>query len=509
MSKITTALISVSDKSGLDKLCKSLVDKNVELISTGGTLKAIEGMGFAVTPIDDYTGFPEMMDGRVKTLHPKVHGGLLARRDNEGHMASLKDHNMKEIGLVVVNLYPFESVSSKADSTLEQCIENIDIGGPSMIRSAAKNHASVTVLIDPNQYDLFIQEFDSKDGEISSELNFDFACQAFSRTAAYDAAISTYLTERSSLPPVQSIQLELAQSLRYGENPHQEAKFYRAKNQALNWKQLHGKELSYNNLLDLDAALDIAGEFQEPVCAIIKHTNPCGLSVGGSNIDNLKRAIMADPVSFFGGIAVFNNEITLEESEEMAKHFFELIIAPAFSTEAMDTLTKKKNIRLITYRDREDIPFVYRSAAGGLLSQQVDAVQEKAEDFKLVSKAKPSDKLLKQMEYANKAVKALKSNAVLFWKGSMAAGMGTGQMSRVDSIRFAVEKAKMADIDLTGSILASDAFFPFRDGVDLAIKAGATGIVQPGGSMRDQESIDACDEAGIPMVFTGLRHFRH
>jgi phosphoribosylaminoimidazolecarboxamide formyltransferase / IMP cyclohydrolase len=509
MSKIKTALISVSDKTGLDKLCKSLIDNKVEIISTGGTLKAIKSMGFPVTAIDDYTGFPEMMDGRVKTLHPKVHGGLLARRDNELHMNSLKENGMQEIGLVAVNLYPFEEVSSREDSTLEQCIENIDIGGPSMIRSAAKNHASVTVLVDPSQYTAFIREFESNDGEISSELNFDFACQAFSRTAAYDAVISSYLTDSSSLASLKSMQLELAQSLRYGENPHQEAKFYKTKGQSLNWSQHHGKELSYNNLLDLDAALDIAREFSEPLCAIIKHTNPCGLSVGGSNMENLDRAIMADPVSFFGGIVIFNAEVTIDESEEMAKHFFELIIAPSFSKTAMENLTKKKNIRLITYKDLEDLPIVYRSAAGGFLSQQADIVKEKAEDFQIVTKVRPDQSLLKQMEYANKAVKALKSNAVLFWKDSMAAGMGTGQMSRVDSIRFAIEKGKMANIDLSGSILASDAFFPFRDGVDLAIQAGALAIVQPGGSKRDQESIDACDEAGIPMVFTGLRHFRH
>ncbi len=510
---IKRALLSVSDKTGLTELARALSHRNVELFSTGGTLKFLREQGFAATAVEDYTGFPEMMDGRVKTLHPKVHGGFLARRDLPEHLAAADKHAIKLFDLVVVNLYPFESVTAKAETTFEEAVENIDIGGPAMIRSAAKNAAAVTVLVSAAQYAAFLENFEKGNG--STDLAFREKCrlEAYTRTAAYDAAISGYLATRAG-QKTQKLNLAEAQPLRYGENPHQGASYLVEAGTTPVWKQLHGKELSFNNILDLDIAIRLAADFEKPVCAIFKHTNPCGVSTGADQALILQQAMDCDPVSFFGGIVVFNRKLLPAAAEKLAPHFFELIIAPEFDAQAFEILKAKKNLRLIsvdlaaaTSRLVKDIRSV-PGAGGFLLQDQDQKLWEKA-DLKVVSKKAPDAAMLADLEFAFRVAKFVKSNAVVFAAAGRTLAIGAGQMSRIDSIRIAQTKADDAKLSLKGSVMASEAFFPFRDSIDTCATIGVAAVVQPGGSIKDGDSITAADEHGMALVFTGMRHFRH
>jgi phosphoribosylaminoimidazolecarboxamide formyltransferase/IMP cyclohydrolase len=515
MKKVKRAIISVSDKKGLKELSENLVKNNVEIFSTGGTLKFLLDNGINAKSIESYTEFPEMLDGRVKTLHPKIHGGILAKRDNKEHLKSLDDYNILTFDLVCINLYPFSEVIKKPNFTFEEAIENIDIGGPSMIRAASKNYQDVAVLVDPDQYPEFIKNMEKDSGKLSVEYLFELAVAAFNKTASYDSIISEYLNNIQSDYFPQTLNLTLAkkQSLRYGENPHQKASFYTTSlNTDLPWQCLHGKELSYNNILDLDAALRIVIEFKRPVCAIFKHTNPCGLATGKSQIENLKAAMVSDPVSYFGGIVAFNEIITRDTADLLSKEFLEIIVAPDFEPAAYEILSAKKNLRLVKVPDINTISetaLEIKTSAFGFLVQETDRHVIDKKTLKVVTKAKPNDSELDEMLFAFQVVKSIKSNAIVFTKDGTTLGIGAGQMSRVDSMEIAITKAGKFKHDLKGSFLASDAFFPFRDAVDRAIEAGVKGIIQPGGSIRDEESIKAADDAGIIMVFTDIRHFRH
>lgn len=515
MKKIKRAIISVSDKQGLDIFCKTLTKFGVEIFSTGGTLKYLMDNGINATAIESYTGFPEMLDGRVKTLHPKIHGGILARRENPEHMKNLEEHKILEFDLVCINLYPFEDVIQKSDFSFEEAIENIDIGGPSMIRAAAKNYQDVAVIVDPSQYENFMERLEKDSGSVSREYLFELAVAAFNRTGSYDSIISDYLNtlQGDYFPKTLNLTLNKKQDLRYGENPHQKASFYTTGvQQNLPWECLHGKELSYNNILDLDAALRIITEFDMPVCAIFKHTNPCGIAAGKSQIENLQSAMASDPVSYFGGIVAFNEPIKKETAEVLGKEFLEIIVAPDFDTEAFNILSAKKNLRLVKIADIKSIHrhlLEVKTSAFGFLLQEADRYVIKKEDLKVVSKAQPTPADIEELLFAFEVVKSIKSNAVVFTNHKMTLGVGAGQMSRLDSMDIAIRKAEKYNHVLKNSYLASDAFFPFRDAVDLAIKSGVKAIIQPGGSMRDNESIEAADEAGIIMVFTGIRHFKH
>ena len=515
MKKIKRAIISVSDKTGLDTLCKTLTRFGVEIYSTGGTLKYLMDNGINAISIESYTGFPEMLDGRVKTLHPKIHGGILARRDNAEHMKNLQDHEILEFDLVCINLYPFEDVIKKSDFSFEEAIENIDIGGPSMIRAAAKNYQDVAVLVDPSQYPNLIERLDKDAGLLSREYLFELAVAAFNRTGSYDSIISDYLNtlQGDYFPKTLNLTLNKKQELRYGENPHQKASFYTTGlHQNLPWECLHGKELSYNNILDLDAALRIVTEFEIPVCAIFKHTNPCGIAAGKSQLENLESAMASDPVSYFGGIVAFNEPIKTDAAEILGKEFLEIIVAPDFEPEAFKILSAKKNIRLVKIPDIKTIHrhmLELKAAAFGFLLQESDRYVLKKEDLKVVSKAQPDDADIEELLFAFEVVKSIKSNAIVFTKNKVTLGVGSGQMSRVDSIDIAIRKAEKYNHVLKNSYMASDAFFPFRDSVDMAIKAGVKAIIHPGGSLRDNESIEACNEAGVIMVITGIRHFKH
>lgn len=515
MKKIKRAIISVSNKSGLPELARCLQEHGVEIYSTGGTLKALHDEDVAAKSIESYTQFPEMLDGRVKTLHPKIHGGILAIRDNEDHMERIKEHNILEFDLVCINLYPFEEVIQKSDFSFEEAIENIDIGGPSMIRAAAKNYNDVAVLTDPSQYVTFIERMNENGGAVSQELRFDLAVQAFNRTGTYDSIISTYLNniQGDSFPNSLNMSMAKKQELRYGENPHQKASFYStALNRDLPWTCLHGKELSYNNLLDLDAALRVAVEFRDPTCAIFKHTNPCGISVGKSQVENFQDAMKTDPVSYFGGIVVFNTSVEVATAELLNKEFLEIIVAPSFDSKAFDILSSKKNIRLVEVPDMNELKLPameVKTSSFGFLVQENDRKIVGGEDLKIVSKEKPREGELEELLFAFQLVKTVKSNAIVLTKNRYALGIGAGQMSRVDSMQIAIEKAKRFNHEIKGAFLGSDAFFPFRDSIDLAAAEGVRGIIQPGGSIKDQEVIEAADEAGMIMAFTGIRHFKH
>ncbi|MCS6971700.1 MAG: bifunctional phosphoribosylaminoimidazolecarboxamide formyltransferase/IMP cyclohydrolase [Leptospiraceae bacterium] len=508
---VRRALLSVSDKSGLKGLAEELCKWGVSLCSTGGTLRFLREHGFAVEAVEEVTGFPEMLDGRVKTLHPKIHGGILARRESAEHLSALEKHAIPLWDLVVVNLYPFEQVS-KSGADFATTIENIDIGGPAMIRSAAKNAESVAVLVDPTQYPEFIAELQKHSGATSRTLREKWRLAAFRRTAEYDAAIAQWLSEKQS-SPIFYIALEQKQKLRYGENPHQEAGYFAPRDKKPSWQQLSGKELSFNNLLDLDIAIRLACDFHEPVCAIFKHTNPCGVAAGGEPALLAEKAMAADPVSFFGGIVVFNRTLDPAAAEKLSPHFFELIIAPDFAPEALAILQKKKNLRLIQFDPQAHDPQFpdVRSlpAAGGYLIQDQDLPLWHENALRVVSKAQPDFATLRELEFAFRVAKFVKSNAVVFAKDNMTLAIGAGQMSRIDSIHIAQRKAAEAGHSLAGSVLASEAFFPFRDSVDLAAQLGVRAIVQPGGSLRDEESIAAADEHGLVLVFCGMRHFRH
>ena len=504
------ALISVSDKTGIVEFAKELVEKfNYTILSTGGTAKLLASSGIPCTEVSDYTGFPEMMDGRVKTLHPKIHGGLLCLRANADHMKQASDNNINMIDLVVVNLYPFEATVAKADCTLEDAIENIDIGGPSMLRSAAKNHLDVTVVCDSSDYNAVL-EATANGGEQLLALRRKLALKVYQRTSAYDAAIATYLNKNynnGSLPETLNIGLPLVQTMRYGENPHQQAALYGDFNKY--FRQLHGKELSYNNIIDITAAADLISEFEKPTVAILKHTNPCGVASCDNLVEAWNQAFVTDTQAPFGGIIVVNRKLEADLATIIAQIFSEVIIAPEFSDEAMEILTKKKNLRLMisTYKTSEKLQV--KSVIGGLLAQTSDSIEELKANMKVVTKRQPTEEEWNAMLFGWKVVKHVKSNAIVYAGCERTLGVGAGQMSRVDSSQIAVWKAQQAGLSLNGSVVASDAFFPFADGLVAAAKAGATAAIQPGGSVRDEEVIKAADENNMAMVFTSIRHFRH
>jgi phosphoribosylaminoimidazolecarboxamide formyltransferase/IMP cyclohydrolase len=516
MAKIQRALISVSDKTGLVAFAQVLAQAGIEIISTGGTAKALRDAGLTVKDISEHTGFPEMLDGRVKTLHPKVHGGLLYIRGNETHEAAVKTHGITPIDLVVVNLYPFEATVAKPGVNLHDAIENIDIGGPSMLRSAAKNHDSVTVVVDPLDYAEVAMQI-SENGNTTLELRRKLCQKVYARTAAYDAAIASHLqkefsAEKSFLPPTLTISAPLVQPLRYGENPHQAAALYGKFNEF--FQQLHGKELSYNNILDLTAATSLINEFKDdaPTLAILKHTNPCGMGQGTNLREAWEKAFATDKQAPFGGIIAVNQMLDGDCAGAIVEIFSEVIVAPDFSPEALAVLQKKKNLRLLKIlKDPAAArPFDLKSVgANSFLLQQRDLKTTVASDLKIVTKRQPTEAELKAMLFGWRVVKHVKSNAIVYVAAHRTLGVGAGQMSRVDASRIAVWKAGEAKLSLKGSVICSDAFFPFPDGLMAAAEAGATAAIQPGGSLRDAEVIAAADERGLAMAFTGARHFRH
>ena len=520
---IKQALISVSDKTGVLEFARALAAMNVQLLSTGGTARLLADNGLQVTEVADYTGFPEMLDGRVKTLHPKVHGGILARRDFPAHMDALAQHAIPTIDMVVVNLYPFQQTVAKDQCSLEDAIENIDIGGPAMLRSSAKNHKDVVVICDPADYGSVLDEMRAQQGEVSYETRFGLAKKVFAHTAQYDGAITNYLSAlgadrqhatRSAYPHTLNLQFTKVQDMRYGENPHQSAAFYRdiaAVDGALaNYRQLQGKELSYNNIADADAAWECVKSFDGVACVIIKHANPCGVAVGIDAADAYAKAFQTDPTSAFGGIIAFNCGLDGKAAEAVAKQFVEVLIAPSFTAEARQVFEGKQNVRLLEIPLARAVnAYDMKRVGGGLLLQSADAKNVQAAELKVVTKKQPTPQQLQDMMFAWRVAKFVKSNAIVFCGNGMTLGVGAGQMSRVDSARIASIKAQNAGLTLAGSAVASDAFFPFRDGLDVVVAAGATCVIQPGGSMRDQEVIDAADEQGIVMALTGTRHFRH
>jgi phosphoribosylaminoimidazolecarboxamide formyltransferase / IMP cyclohydrolase len=495
MARIQRALISVSDKTGLVDFARELQSVGVELISTGGTARALRDAGLPVVEISEYTGFPEMMDGRVKTLHPKVHGGLLYIRGNAEHEAAAAEHGIPPIDMVVVNLYPFEQTPA---------IENIDIGGPSLLRSAAKNHASVTVVVDPADYPHVLRDLKEHGGDTCEKFRRKLAVKAFETTARCDAAIAEFFRSKEKLPETLTVALKKAQDLRYGENPHQRAAFY-----GKPFEQLHGKELSYNNILDLTAAADLVAEFEEPTVAIIKHTNPCGVGSATTLREAWERAYATDKQAPFGGIIAVNRPLDAAIAGAIAEIFSEVIVAPDFLPEALAILQKKKNLRLIKQLAVLRSQFSVRSVTGGVLLQERDTRLVSAADLKVVTKREPTQAERHAMLFAWRVVKHVKSNAIAFAAEGRTLGIGAGQMSRVDASRLAVWKAGEAGLSLHGSAVASDAFFPFPDGVIAAAEAGATAVIQPGGSLRDPETIVAANDRNMAMIFTGIRHFRH
>ncbi|MGR4869064.1 bifunctional phosphoribosylaminoimidazolecarboxamide formyltransferase/IMP cyclohydrolase [Variovorax sp. LARHSF232] len=529
-----TALISVSDKTGILEFAQGLHGLGVKLLSTGGTAKLLLDAGLPVTEVAQHTGFPEMLDGRVKTLHPKIHGGLLARRDVPAHMAALKEHGIDTIDLLVVNLYPFEATVAKAGCTLEDAIENIDIGGPAMVRSAAKNWKDVGVLTDAAQYPIALTEL-AADGKLSDKTRFALSVAAFNRIADYDGAISDYLSaidfdasagqaapQRALFPAQSNGRFVKLQDLRYGENPHQQAAFYRdlypAPGSLVTARQLQGKELSYNNIADADAAWECVKGFDVPACVIVKHANPCGVAVGADCFEAYSKAFKTDPTSAFGGIIAFNRPMDLAAAQAVSKQFVEVLMAPGYTAEALDVFKSKVNVRILEIglpkggktdwengRNAMDV----KRIGSGLLMQTADNRELSLAELKVVSKKQPTQEQLQDLLFAWKVAKYVKSNAIVFCAGGMTLGVGAGQMSRLDSARIASIKAEHAGLSLKGTAVASDAFFPFRDGLDVVVDAGATCVIQPGGSMRDQEVIDAADERGVAMVFSGVRHFRH
>lgn len=507
------ALVSVSDKSGLVDFVQGLHDLGYEIISTGGTKKTLDAAGIPTISISEVTGFPEIMDGRVKTLHPKVHGALLGVRSNESHMAQLKELGIELIDLVVVNLYPFKETVQKPGVTHEEVIENIDIGGPSMLRSAAKNYQSIPVICDPNDYDAVLKEL-RENGETCLVTREFLAAKVFRHTARYDAMIAEYLTARTGekYPESFTITYDKVQDLRYGENPHQSAAFYKNMHpqySLANATQLHGKELSYNNIQDGNAAIEILKDFEgQPAAVGVKHMNPCGVGIGETIEAAWDKAYEADPVSIFGGIVALNAPVSVALAEKLSKIFLEIIIAPAFEPEAFEILSKKKNIRLMTLDTTLEPSAKYKvtNVMDGLLVQDMDTKQITAVDLRCVTNRKPTEEEIEQLLFAWKVVKHVKSNAIVLVKDNMTIGVGAGQMNRVGAAKIAIEEAGEK---AKGSVMASDAFFPMPDTVEEAVKAGVTAIIQPGGSIKDQLSIDVCNEYGIAMVYTGIRHFKH
>lgn len=508
------ALISVSDKTGIVEFCKELTELGFEIISTGGTKKKLEESGLSTIGISDITKFPEMMDGRVKTLHPNIHGGLLALRDNDDHVRQAKDNNIEFIDMVVVNLYPFKETIAKEGVTFDEAIENIDIGGPSMLRSAAKNYKDVTVVCDSADYQKVITEY-KEFGSTTQETKSKLSAKVFRHTASYDAAIANYLTQAVGEENPESVtySFDLKEELRYGENPHQTAKFYAGKKQSFSLAsatQLHGKSLSYNNIQDANAAVQIMREFEKPVVVGLKHMNPCGVGTANNVYDAWNKAYEADPVSIFGGIVCSNCEIDKQTALKMKEVFLEIVIAPSFSEDALEVLKKKKNLRLMTMDITKNnaVEKQLVSVNGGLLVQDLDKGNLDQVELEFVTENKPSEKELEDLKFSWKVVKHVKSNAIALAKDGATVGVGAGQMNRVGAAKIALDWAKEHGVT-DGIVLASDAFFPFDDVVKLASEYGVTAIIQPGGSMRDQESIDACNELGIKMVFTKMRHFKH
>ncbi len=514
---IKRALISVSDKTGIVELAQDLSNRGVEIISTGGTARALSEAGISVINISDITGFPECLDGRVKTLHPKVHGGLLAIRGNEDHMKQIKELGIEPIDLVIINLYPFKQTILKGNIELEEAIENIDIGGPTMLRAAAKNYQDVVVIVDPTDYPKVLEEI-AASGDVSIKTKFKLAYKVFEHTSHYDTLIAKYLRDKLGeefFPETLSLTFEKVQDLRYGENPHQKAVFYKEVGADIgcltNAKQLHGKELSYNNINDANGALELLKEFDEPTVIVSKHANPCGAASADNIKDAYVKAFEADPVSAYGGIVAVNREVDSETAAEMSKVFYEIIIAPSFSSEALEILQKKKNIRLlelgnISARLPADT-YDMKKVAGGLLVQNYNNELIGPDSIKCVTDVKPTDDQMEDLIFAMKIVKHAKSNGISLAKNKQTVGVGPGQTARVTALRIAIDyygKEKTP-----GSVMASDAFFPFSDCVEIAHEAGIKAIIQPGGSIRDQESIDACNKYGIAMVFTGMRHFKH
>jgi phosphoribosylaminoimidazolecarboxamide formyltransferase/IMP cyclohydrolase len=520
MAVIKRALISVSDKQGILEFAKSLQSFGVEILSTGGTAKLFRENNIPVVEVGDYTGFPEMLDGRVKTLHPKVHGGILGRRDLPEHVAAMKEAGIPNIDMVIVNLYPFRETIAKPNCSLEDAIENIDIGGPTMVRAAAKNYHHVAIVTDPADYAVISREMTSSKGAVGSETRLMLAKKAFSHTAEYDGAISNYLTslnetgEKLEFPNKYSTQLTKVMDLRYGENPHQNAAFYRDANvpagALASFNQLQGKELSYNNIGDADAAWECVKTFDVPACVIVKHANPCGVAVAPTLLETYQKAFSTDPTSAFGGIIAFNREIDAATAESVVKQFVEVVIAPAVSDAAKQIFAAKTNVRVLTVALGTELNALeYKRVGGGLLVQTPDALNVTPAQFKIVTKKQPTPQQLEDLLFAWRVAKFVKSNAIVFCANGMTLGVGAGQMSRVDSTKIAAIKAQNANLSLKGAAVASDAFFPFRDGVDVLAEAGAACVIQPGGSIRDEDVIAAADEHGLAMVLTGFRHFRH
>ncbi|MBM4805649.1 bifunctional phosphoribosylaminoimidazolecarboxamide formyltransferase/IMP cyclohydrolase [Vibrio parahaemolyticus] len=524
---IRRALISVSDKTGIVEFAQALAERGVDILSTGGTARLLAEQGIAVTEVSDYTGFPEMMDGRVKTLHPKVHGGVLGRRGQDDDV--MAKHGINPIDMVVVNLYPFAETVAKEGCTLADAVENIDIGGPTMVRSAAKNHKDVTIVVNASDYDRVIAEMDANDKSLTLETRFDLAIAAFEHTAAYDGMIANYFgtmvpsygenkegDEESKFPRTFNQQFEKKQDMRYGENSHQAAAFYVEANpqeaSVSTARQIQGKALSYNNIADTDAALECVKEFNEPACVIVKHANPCGVALGKDILEAYNRAYQTDPTSAFGGIIAFNQELDAETASAIVeRQFVEVIIAPSVSAEAIEVVAAKKNVRLLECGEwsTKTTGFDVKRVNGGLLVQDRDQGMVRLDDLKVVSKRQPTEEELKDALFCWKVAKYVKSNAIVYAKGDMTIGVGAGQMSRVYSAKIAGIKAADEGLEVAGSVMASDAFFPFRDGIDAAAEAGIKCVIQPGGSMRDDEVIAAADEHGMAMIFTGMRHFRH
>ncbi|EJG0664853.1 TPA: bifunctional phosphoribosylaminoimidazolecarboxamide formyltransferase/IMP cyclohydrolase [Vibrio parahaemolyticus] len=524
---IRRALISVSDKTGIVEFAQALAERGVDILSTGGTARLLAEQGIAVTEVSDYTGFPEMMDGRVKTLHPKVHGGVLGRRGQDDDV--MAKHGINPIDMVVVNLYPFAETVAKEGCTLADAVENIDIGGPTMVRSAAKNHKDVTIVVNASDYDRVIAEMDANDKSLTLETRFDLAIAAFEHTAAYDGMIANYFgtmvpsygenkegDEESKFPRTFNQQFEKKQDMRYGENSHQAAAFYVEANpqeaSVSTARQIQGKALSYNNIADTDAALECVKEFNEPACVIVKHANPCGVALGKDILEAYNRAYQTDPTSAFGGIIAFNQELDAETATAIVeRQFVEVIIAPSVSAEAIEIVAAKKNVRLLECGkwSTKTTGFDVKRVNGGLLVQDRDQGMVSLDDLKVVSKRQPTEEELKDALFCWKVAKYVKSNAIVYAKGDMTIGVGAGQMSRVYSAKIAGIKAADEGLEVAGSVMASDAFFPFRDGIDAAAEAGIKCVIQPGGSMRDDEVIAAADEHGMAMIFTGMRHFRH
>ncbi|WGL15014.1 bifunctional phosphoribosylaminoimidazolecarboxamide formyltransferase/IMP cyclohydrolase [Microbulbifer bruguierae] len=518
---IRRALISVSDKTGIVEFARELAAQGVEILSTGGTYRQLGEAGIPVVEVSDYTGFPEMMDGRVKTLHPKVHGGILGRRGQDD--AVMDEHGIKPIDMVVVNLYPFKATVADPNCDLPTAIENIDIGGPTMVRSAAKNHKDVAIVVNAHSYDTVIEEMKANDGQLGYATRYDLMVQAFEHTAQYDGMIANHFGARNTenvareFPNTFNVQFEKAQDMRYGENPHQKAAFYveaDAEEASVSTAtQLQGKELSFNNVADTDAALETVKLFDEPACVIVKHANPCGVAVAADIKTAYELAFATDPESAFGGIIAFNRELDAETAQLIVdKQFSEVIIAPKVSEGAAKAVSAKQNVRLLEcgeWGSERPAAFDYKRVTGGLLIQEKDNGMVAKEDLKVVTKVQPSDEQLDELLFAWKVAKMVKSNAIIYAKDGRTIGVGAGQMSRVNSARIAAIKAEHAGLEVKGAVMASDAFFPFRDGIDNAAKVGISAVIQPGGSMRDDEVIAAADEHGMAMVFTGMRHFRH